>query len=44
MQCANCRTDDSPAYTLRAHVEEQADQEKTIDLDFCSIECLDTWT
>lgn len=58
MQCVNCRTDEAPAYTLRAHVEEQADDEAdqqaatdggtestaTVDLRFCSFECLETWT
>ena len=44
MSCANCRTDESPAYTLRAHVDEQAEEDATVDLRFCSFECLETWT
>jgi hypothetical protein len=52
MECANCRQDKPPAYTLRTHVdsEEAADTRAdggdavTVDLSFCSIECLQTWT
>ncbi|MFC7139491.1 hypothetical protein ACFQMA_06510 [Halosimplex aquaticum] len=60
MQCANCREDGAPAYTLRAHVDggvDAGDQDEgdarartdggeaaTVDLPFCSLECLRTWT
>ncbi|ELZ22716.1 hypothetical protein C475_16481 [Halosimplex carlsbadense 2-9-1] len=60
MQCANCRADGEPAYTLRAHVDAdddgdgQEDDEAeartdggasaTVDLPFCSLECLTAWT
>jgi hypothetical protein len=38
----NCREEDTPAYTLRAHVE--GNSEKTVELRFCSFECLENWT
>ena len=60
MQCANCREDGTPAYTLRAHLEgsERSDGQgrretaartdggkaATVDLPFCSLECLRVWT
>ena len=60
MQCANCREDGAPAYTLRAHVEggERSEgrgprepaartdggEQTTVDLPFCSLECLRAWT
>ncbi|WP_459192596.1 hypothetical protein [Halosimplex sp. J119] len=67
MQCANCREDGAPAYTLRAHVDrgEDADdrngdaagsgegdvrartdggEQATVDLPFCSLACLRSWT
>jgi len=42
MECANCRREENPAYTLRAHVDE-GDQ-TTVDLRFCSFDCLENWT
>jgi len=56
MQCANCRADGEPAYTLRAHVDDDGDGDDdaeartdggastTVDLPFCSLECLTAWT
>ncbi|WP_415380925.1 hypothetical protein [Halosimplex sp. TS25] len=60
MQCANCRENGAPAYTLRAHVDRGVDADDqddsdarartdggepaTVDLPFCSLECLRTWT
>ncbi|QLH81823.1 hypothetical protein [Halosimplex pelagicum] len=56
MKCANCRADGEPAYTLRAHVDGDGDDEDdeaartdggasaTVDLPFCSLECLTAWT
>ncbi|WP_167837342.1 hypothetical protein [Halosimplex halophilum] len=54
MKCANCRADGEPAYTLRAHVDgDDGDDEEartdgganaTVDLPFCSLECLTAWT
>lgn len=41
MSCANCHADRQPAYTLRAHVE---NEETVVDLRFCSIDCLEDWT
>jgi len=50
MECVNCRTDDSIAFTLRAHTgdtrenrNESRHEGSTVDLRFCSFECLDTW-
>jgi hypothetical protein len=55
MRCANCRREDDPAYTLRAHVEQEGgtDDRETatdggespvVDLRFCSFDCLREWT
>jgi hypothetical protein len=55
MKCANCRQEESPAYTLWAHVDGDQRHERddgarsdggeaTVKLQFCSIECLNTWT
>jgi hypothetical protein len=39
MTCVNCETD-RRAYTLHAHVD---DSDSTIELPFCSSDCLDEW-
>jgi len=41
MVCDNCASDEV-AYTLTTHVE--SGSEGTIDLHFCSSECLRVWT
>jgi hypothetical protein len=48
MPCANCQAEATPAYTLRAHVDSPPEGgdvgEVTVDLRFCSAECLRAWT
>ena len=41
MGCDNCESDEV-AYTLTTHVESAS--EESIDLTFCSSECLRVWT
>lgn len=40
MGCVNCQADER-AYTLHAHVD---GEERTVELSFCSADCLDDWT
>jgi hypothetical protein len=40
MTCDNCRTD-AVAYTLTTHADAT---ERSVDLHFCSADCLRAWT
>ncbi|MFC7214878.1 hypothetical protein ACFQO4_12430 [Saliphagus sp. GCM10025334] len=42
MECDNCATNDSIAYTLKTHLESEPSE--TVDLHFCSSRCLGDWT
>ncbi|MFP8956267.1 hypothetical protein ACLI4Y_06025 [Natrialbaceae archaeon A-CW3] len=42
MECDNCTVDNSVAYTLTTYVKEGASD--TVDLHFCSSQCLRAWT
>lgn len=41
MPCDNCRATADPAFTLAAH---PSDADNAVVVDFCSIDCLQTWT
>lgn len=41
MSCDNCRSEERIAYTLQTHV---AGDDRTVELEFCSADCLRGWT